>query len=164
MSDSQLGDHLHPLGKNSDGRLEPIAFFEYGQIDGFERDEPEQMISFSDAAACWSLLLEWIVAGRKSSLAMAGARAHSLLHFLDSDNCRFKSLQAIADEAGCTRAALSKQLLELRDQLHMGFDFKKVGSSDNYRAGQLRALEQGKHSSQRKEQAAQANAGEVIAE
>jgi biotin operon repressor len=159
MSDSQPGDHVHLVGRNSDGCLEAISTFDYAAVDenlGLFEADPEQQISFADAAACWSLLLEWIVAGRRSSLAMAGARAHALMHFLNSDNCRFKSLQAIADEAGCTRAALSKFLLELRDQLQIGFDFKRLGARDNYREGQIRALEEGRHSSQRKAQARQA--------
>jgi biotin operon repressor len=158
MSDYQRGDHVHEIAisyrDDEYGKqrieFEPVDHFPYSQIDenlGLFEADPDQQISFADAAACWSLLLEWIVAGPKSSLAMAGARSHALRHFLDSDNCRFKSLQAIADEAGCTRAALSKFLLELRDQLQIGFEFKRVGARNNYREGQIRALERGTHSS-----------------
>jgi len=156
--DSQIGDHVHDLAYTQDGKLEPISMFDFNEIDRnlglLEPDQPEEMISFSDAAACWALLIEWITGSHQESntFNMAGARAHSLMYWLGSSQCHFGSLEAIAVKAGCSKAALSKSLLKLRDQLSIGFQFKKMGSRQANRESQIRALEQGKHSSQIKRQ------------
>ena len=39
------------------------------------------------------LLLEWIA--KPESIALAGARAHALLHWLTPSMCRYKSLEEI---------------------------------------------------------------------
>jgi hypothetical protein len=157
---NQYADGIHDIGF-VDGHIEPIAQFPYDEIDinlgladpdSEPSDQPEQpaKITFQDAAAAWILLVEWIVGDNRSSFTMAAARAHTIIYWLSPDTCRFDSLQAISEEANCTRAALSKSLLELRDQLKIGFQFKRPGSREAYSECQTVALREGKHSSQRR--------------
>jgi hypothetical protein len=160
VSYNQFADGIHDIGF-TDGRIEPTIGFPYDEIDanlGFsDADaEPEDQskpssISFQDAAAAWILIAEWITGKNGyTTFALAGARAHSLVYWLSPETCQFASMSEIADEAGCSRAALSKNLLELRDQLRIGFFFKKPEAREAYRECQIKARERGVHSSQRR--------------
>ena len=108
------GDPVHPTAIGNDGRPEPITDFNYGALDG---DQPGEMIAFSDMVAAFCLILEWVTSCKRTKdLMSAGAHAAALLYFLDPARSEFKSLADIASAAGMSRAALSKALLNLRDE------------------------------------------------
>jgi hypothetical protein len=143
------GDHVHEVGV-VDNQLARISHFDYDEVDrnlGFE-PEPDSTVTMSDAAACFSLILEWILKGE--TLHLAGARAAALAIYLDPvNNSKFgSSLAEIAREADCTRAALSKSLIDFRDAagvyLSMG---KRSDARKTFRSVQVEAIEKGTHSS-----------------
>lgn len=142
---------LHDIGVNAAGHLERTVEFPIDEIDerlGWSENK-EDTVTMADAAACWILILEWILATR--TLALAGARAASLAIYLDPVNHnRFGStLAQIAEQAGCTRACLSQALIDFRDSagIHLSAG-KLAGARDTYRSSQINALQSGRHSSQ----------------
>jgi len=143
-------DGIRELGVTSDGRLERIGQPDWESIyhncDGESIEE--DTVSFSDMGAVFSLILEWVLGG--DNLTLAGARAASLAVYLDPVfNCKFGStLAEIAREAGCTRAALSKALVDFRDAVGIHLTAGKLnGTRSTYRAAQIDAIERGTHSS-----------------
>jgi hypothetical protein len=137
--DFQAGDHLHPLAfSSSNGRLEPVTDFDYDQIDKNLGHEPEEAgVRLADMSAVLMLLLQWIT-GKGSNLVHAGARAEALLYWLNQGESRFKTYSDIAKEAGLTRAAISKMMLGLRDQIGCCMPVSKMQSSrDTYRSRSL---------------------------
>jgi hypothetical protein len=143
------GDGIHPVALNKDGKLERTAQFDWGSVrhnvDGEGIDE--DTVTWSDMTASFSLLLQW--ACRSNSLTNVGARVASLLAFLDPVNAPHKrnTLSAIAKEAGCTKALLSRELLELRDQcgIHLTVG-KRSFSRESCRTAQFAAVKAGVHS------------------
>jgi len=144
-------DGVHPVAFNREsGHVERVGRFDFDEVDRNLGNEPEEEpgISFSDASAAISLILQW--ACETPDLKLVGARTASLLAYLDSTNAPHErtTLEAIAKEAGCTRALLSKRLLELRDQagvhLTMG---KRAYTRDRYKKAQDFAVAAGVHSS-----------------
>src|SRR5207248_1949256 len=98
--------HIHSVGYGDSGTLEPITDFDYDAVDralGFE-PEPETPVEFADMTAAFSLVLQWIAT--PTEVRHVGARALTLLYFLDPSNSRFGSLEEIAKNAGCTRQAI----------------------------------------------------------
>ena len=162
--DDQPGDHLHQAGRNSDGRLELTENFDFAAVDRLlGNHEPEDSVSWSDMVAAFCLVLEWLTGSTdNTTFAMSGARCHSLIYFLNPTGCRFDSLEEIAMEAGCTRAALSKSLLQVRDQLGMHWTMgKRSFVRESCRRGQLASVDLGTHAScQRKRQAQLAEVSE----
>ena len=146
---SDFGDHLHAVAIE-DGRAVRSYDFDYDEIDrnlGNE-PEPEPGIPMHDVAAILSLLLQW--ACSSDSLTLVGARTASLLAFLnvvDAPHNR-RTLAEIAREAGCTRQALSKALLELRDEcgIHLTIG-KRSYARESFKKAQLAAVEAGVHAS-----------------
>lgn len=143
------GDSIHEVGLDKDGRLERIGQFDYDEVErnlGNE-PEPEPGVPMHDAAACLALILQW--ACKSNSLTNVGARVASLLAYLDPVNAPHdrNTLSAIAEEAGCTKALLSRELLELRDQcgIHLTIG-KRSFSRQSCRTAQLAAVEAGVHS------------------
>jgi len=144
-----LSDHVHAIAIQ-DGRIERVGQFDwdevYRNVDGEEREETA--VSFSDMSAVFSLILEWML--KAETLQLVGARAAALAMYLDPvNNNRFgSSLLQIAEQAGSTRAALSKSLIDFRRaagvHLSMG---KGSETTDSYRACQIKSLEAGTHSS-----------------
>ena len=149
MSQHIASDGIHDIGVES-GRFTRTYDFDYSEIDrnlGFE-PEAEAGVAMPDVAACFSLILEWIL--KADTLQTAGARAASLAVYLNPvDNAKFGSnLAEIADNAGCTRALLSRALLSLRDQAGIYLSGgKRSFARDSYRKAQLAAVEAGVHSS-----------------
>jgi hypothetical protein len=144
-------DPVHGSILTADGP-ESIATFDYGEIDrrlGFEPEE--EKVTCSDASAAISLILSWACGRADSiqapSIVSAGVRTHALLYLLDPVNARYSSLEAIADDANMTRAAISKALVELRSQLGGILPMKRSGSSEVYARAQKAALAAGCHSS-----------------
>jgi len=161
--DDQPGDHLHSAARTQDGRLERTTHFDFEEIDRLLGNHgTEDSVSWSDMVAAFCLVLEWLTGSTGTTFVMSGARCHSLMYFLDPTNCRFDSLEDIATEAGCSRAALSKSLLQVRDQLGMHWKMgKRSFVRENCRRGQLASVDLGTHAScQRKRQAQLAEVSE----
>jgi hypothetical protein len=148
------GDHLHEVGLNSARKLERVCQPDFESIfhdldgEGIEQDT----VTWSDMSAAFSLLLSWMC-GRSNqnrqppSIEMAGWRAHALLYLLDPTNARYASLEEIGTAGGVTKAAVSKALVDLRQELGGILPFKISGSSDNYRKAQQFAVAAQEHSS-----------------
>jgi len=153
----KLSDGVHSItyvmgdGPESVGYFDKVEHFDYDEVDrrlGFE-PEPDSTVTMSDAAACFSLILEWCLKG--DTLASVGARCASLAIYLDpTHNCKFgATLAQIAREDGSpSRAALSRALLNFRSAagvyLSMG---KGSDASGTYRQTQIKCIEAGTHSS-----------------
>ncbi len=145
------GDHLHEVAFQ-DGGFERVGHPDWEEISRrVDGEEPaDTTVTMSDVGACFALILQWALGA--DTLTLAGARIASLGVYLDPvHNARFGSnLAEIAREAGCTRAALSKALMDFRDdcgiQLSGG---KRSEARASYRQTQIEALEAGRHSSQR---------------
>lgn len=156
MSDYQRGDHLHPLAKNSDNRLERIENFDYSEVDRLLGvADTDDRVTFADASAALALILGWACGATRSkahesSIISAGARIHSLLFLIDPTNARYRSLADIANAAGMTRAACSKALVLLRDQLGDVLPIRGMLARESYRKAQHAAVAAGVHSSDRK--------------
>ena len=154
------GDHLIDItyipgdeGSGEPGRFERIADFSweevYRAVDG---EEPaERMISFSDSSAAISVLIGWLChSGRDepADIRTVAAKCEALLFWLDPNQSKYESLADIARVTGHTRAAISKQLLNLKDQLGSCVSVgKRSHTRATYRACQVEAIEKGTHAS-----------------
>jgi hypothetical protein len=113
--------------------------------------EPEEddTVSFSDMAAVRSLVVQWACAS--PDIKYVGGRIAAIGVLLDPTNLAHnrRTLADVARETGVTRAAVSKWVLDFRDQVGTSLT---VGKRSSVRAknsaGQLAALERGTHSSQ----------------
>jgi hypothetical protein len=141
----------HATGRTAieNDRLVATKDFDFDEIDrrlGFE--SPEQPIEFSDMTACFSLILGWICKSRyEGSITNAGWKAQSLLWLLDPQQSKFESLSQIAEAEGVTKQAVSKALLELRDEC--GFLIsagKSQTARESYSKAQFAAVDAGCHS------------------
>jgi hypothetical protein len=152
----ELGDSVHEIcyaqGDSPEelGYFDKIEHFDYDEIDrrlGFEPASEERTVTFSDMTALFCLILEFVLGGE--SLTLAGARAAALAVYLNPvHNNRFgNNLSEIAREAGCTRACLSKALLNFRDSCGVHISAGKPASArDTYRRVQKYAVAAGVHS------------------
>jgi hypothetical protein len=145
--DFQAGDHIHAIGYGDNDTLEPITRFDYDAVNralGNEPD-PEKPVEFSDMAAAFSLILQWVTTPQQAR--HIGGRALALLFYLDPTSSRFGSLAEIATASGCTKQALSKSLMELRDSAGISLTCgKRSTSRETYREAQLAAFRAGEHS------------------
>jgi hypothetical protein len=162
------GDHLHgPVAVGSSGKLEPTTDFPYDAVDRscFGIEASDEKVSFADLSASLSIILGWI-GGRQYStqsnndayIRSVAARALGLLFLMDANNSRFESMADVARATGLTRAAISKMMLNLRDQLGVVLNFsgKRAGSREIFRQAQLSSLANGSHSSQTRKDIKQA--------
>ena len=153
MSDYKSSNGLHKSAWNND-QLEPITDFDYSAVSK-ALDEPDddtddfaadQKIAWADCVAGWTLLLEFIT--KPESMALAGANAHMLVHCLNPESCRYRSLREIAAVAGVTRACLSKHLMAFRKQIGLHFGLGKAKhASEVYSQAQHASYATGNHSS-----------------
>lgn len=155
MNDYQSSNGLHPSAWNND-QLEPVTGFDYSAVskalgepeDDTDTDDfaADQKIAWADCVAGWTLLLEFIT--KPESIALAGANAHLLVHWLNPEGCRYGSLREIAAAAGVTRACLSKHLMAFRKQigLHIGLG-KTEHASEVYSQAQKASYANRDHSS-----------------
>jgi hypothetical protein len=151
--DEQASDGVHQIHYDNDaGQFERIEHFDYDEIDrnlGSFEPEPDSTVTMSDAAACFSLILEFCLKG--DTLASVGARCASLAIYLNpTHNSKFGSTMAeIAREAGSpSRAALSKALMDFRSDAGIFLSAgKRSEARGSYRAAQIKSLEAGTHSS-----------------
>jgi hypothetical protein len=155
-TNSPIGDHLHTVAY-CEGRIEPTVGFDYGSLDP---EQPEDMVSFSDMGAAFSLILQWACGKLKRSsdpIVSAGARINALFYLIDPVNSRFENMSDIAAAAGMSRAGVSKALLELRDQVEDVLPIRSMLARESYRRTQEAALKAGVHSSQRRKAQADAS-------
>jgi len=125
-----LSDHVHQLATEDD-QIVGVCDFDYSEVDrglGWAKDS-EGMVSMSDCAAALSLVIEHCL--QAQSLTLAGAEPAALAVFLNPvHNCKFgRTLSEIAKEAGCTRAALSKSLINFRDAAGVHLSMGKLSGS-----------------------------------
>ena len=122
----------------------------YHNVDG-EAIEEDQL-SYSDASAAISILVGWMCHSSRQEPAdprTVAAKCEAVLFWLDPNQSKYRSLSEIGCATGLTRAAISKQLLGLKDQLGSAVSVGKLGSTRSvYRKAQLDCLERGNHSSQ----------------
>lgn len=153
---AELADPLHTnLGIDEDGRLEPTVQPDWDSIDrnvfGVEPDEErDAVVSFADMAAALSLIVSWACASR--NLTHVGARIASLAVLLDPNNAgpskKRWTLADIAREAGITRSAISRWLVDFRDSAGTSLTVGKRSSMRaKYRQSQAEAVERHTHSS-----------------
>jgi hypothetical protein len=144
--------YVHPDGEREDEKgyfdrtVEPDWESIYHNCDG--ESVEESSVSFSDLSAVFVLILEFILGGE--TLTLSGARAAALAVYLDPvHNSKFGSnLSEIAREANCSRAALSKSLLNFRDAIGVHLSAgKSHGSRSTYQEVQRRCIKAGVHSS-----------------
>jgi biotin operon repressor len=149
-----LGDHLHTLAVEDETlvRSQDFDFEEvYRNVDS---EEPEETtISMADASAAISIILGWICQSAKdepASIKTVASKAESLLLLMDSNQSKYKSLADIARAAGLTRAALSKNLLSLKDQTGFRVIVGKLGGArDTFRSVQNALVANGRHASEK---------------
>jgi biotin operon repressor len=142
--------HTSALEFNSDDTCQAVGTvgFDFDEIDrrlGFEQaDEP---VEFADMTAAFSLILGWMCGTKTGPIRNSGWRAQALLWLLDPEQSQFGSLTEIAEAAGVTKQAVSKALVELRDEC--GFLIsagKRQSARESYRQAQNAAIAAGCHS------------------
>ena len=141
LEDAEQIDPLHEnLGCDDEGHLIQTTDFDFDAVDrgafGVEPEE-ESVVSFADMSAALSLIVGWICAS--PDLRHCGSRAAALACLLDPIHAPHgrSDLTAIAKEAGVTKAATSKWLVDFRDQVGTSLTIGKRSSQrDVYRRAQ----------------------------
>jgi hypothetical protein len=138
----ELGDGIHCIGVNGDGRLEPTVDFAWDEIEPIaERDDS---ITWADASSLLVRVLQFVTA--PDELKMAGARANLVVYLLDPSQCKYKSLRELGEACGCTKQALSRALMKWRLEVAVDLNLgKRAGSSESYRRAAYRSVEAGRH-------------------
>src|SRR5262249_1136828 len=135
-------DGLHPHA-SEDGSRVPFTNFDFSVLD--PQPETGDTVPIDQATGAFSEILAWALAS--DSLEHAAAKIAALSVLLDPTG-KFRSLGAVAREANCSRALLSKALLELRDRFKLGQNFRGNLLRDHCRQAQRDLLAAGRHSSQ----------------
>jgi hypothetical protein len=103
-------------------------------------------VAIAEAASAVAKILLWIV-GKKNpndDLTPVGGHASALQVLLDP-RARYRSLAAVARDAGVSRAIISRWLLDLRDQYQIGLNLRGNLIRENCRQAQHRLVDAGKH-------------------
>lgn len=148
---AELSDGLHEDIAFENDTLVPTTAFDYDSIDRnvFDVEAEEDTVSFSDMAAVLSLVVQWACAS--PDIKHVGGRIAAIGVLLDPTNLPHnrRTLADVARETGVTRAAVSKWVLDFRDQVGTSLTVGKRSSvRKKNSACQLAALERGTHSSQ----------------
>jgi len=145
LGDHHVGEYLDAANRRigfEDNVPTPITYFPFDALD--PQPENPDTISIDQAASAFSEVLSWILASQ--SFEYAGAKAAALSVLLDPTG-RYRSLGAVAREANCSRALLSKAILELRDRFGIKQNFRGNLLRSNCRQAQAEALKTGRHCS-----------------
>jgi hypothetical protein len=142
---------------NSDGQLEQVTdvndFYDEVERNIFGVTDEEDLVEFSEMSRALGLIIRWANISR--DLRHVGARVAALgclLYATDMPHGRTK-LSAIAQEAGITKQAVSKWLVEFREEIGLDMSVGKSSSArQKYAAAQRRAVARGTHSSVRRKQ------------
>jgi hypothetical protein len=103
----------------------------------------------SDASSALLVILGWIT--RNPDPKMTSARANAILYWLHTEASRFSDYSEIANFHGLTKAAISKALLTLKDEVGCRLPVgKRTQSRATYARAQLKAVAEGRHASQSK--------------
>jgi hypothetical protein len=142
-------DGIHKTALNRDTHhFEGVTDFDYDAVDRSITGDPEDVDikehSLADLGSAVNVLLSWAVKGR--SLPMIAGRILSLHWYLREAESEYDSISEIATACNCTRAALSKALLELRDSIGLKISAGKLHSARRtYSKAQDASFKAGKH-------------------
>jgi hypothetical protein len=149
-----IDPHGH-LGVNDEGHLEATTDVEdfYNEIDRncFGVEDAEDTVSFSDMSAALSLIVGWACTCK--DIRQVAGKILALGVMLDPVNMPYgrTDLTAIAREVGCTKQAVSKWLLHLRDQSGVALTIgKKASVRETCKQAQEAAMRAGCHASHRR--------------
>ena len=148
MYDHQSSNGLHPSAWNGD-RLEPVTGFDYDLVDfNLAGVEPvEETIPWQDMTAAFSCVIDWCC--QTKDIRMTAGRVHSLALLLWPESAKFSSLTAIAEACSCTKAALSKSLLEFKDAVGLPLSIgKNHHTRQVFAESQRKLVKSNRHSSQ----------------
>ena len=144
--------HVHSTGVENNKQV-PTYDFDHDLIDlnlGWT-EQHEDMISIGDASALLSIVVGWICQSRRETPAdimAVAAKAEAILWMLNPEQSKYESLTAIATACGYTKAAVSKYLLDFRDQCGFLASGGKLNSSrETFRQTQLNLVKEGRHAS-----------------
>jgi hypothetical protein len=136
-----ISDHVHPSAVDH-GAICPTVDFNYD----FDQPGAESTVPISVACSALSEIVDWTT--KPTTLNMISARSLVLKAWLNPVDSRYRSLNAIADECGVSRASLSKSLLSFRDQFSIGLTIGRLQSSrEIFRQAQIASVEAGRHAS-----------------
>jgi hypothetical protein len=142
-------DGVHRTAYNVDsGHFENVMDFPFDAVDRNLSGEVEDIdradYSLANLGSAVNVLLSWFVKGR--SLENIAGRALVLHWYLRPAESDYSSISEIATACNCTRAALSKALLELRDSLDFKPSAGKLhGARQTYSEAQKEAFASGSH-------------------
>jgi hypothetical protein len=150
----EKGDAIHgPITFTDQHGFEPTTGPDWQSID-YHCDgllPEEETITKSDAAAVISILTGWLChsyGDAPADIRTVAAKCEALLYWLDPNQSKYSSLTEIAEACQLTRAAVSKQLLNLKDQIGSCVSAGKMSSSrETYRDTQRRLVHEGRHAS-----------------
>src|SRR5262249_55551182 len=120
-------------------------------VFGFE--EQDDVVEFRDMSVAFGQVIQW--ACRARDLKLCGARIAALACLLYGNEMPYgrTNLSAIAKEAGCTKQALSKVLIEFKDSIGLTLSIGKSSSARaKYAVAQHKAVLNGRHASFRRRQ------------
>jgi len=158
LGTNHLYDTVYVSGDPDSGKpgsYEMVGQFDWEQIDrNVDGIEPEErVISFADASAAIAILAGWMCQSCREEPApirTVAAKCEALLFWLDPNQSKYKSLSDIADACQITRAAVSKMLLGLKDQLGSAVSVGKGSHTrETYRQVQRNLAIEGKHASEK---------------
>jgi hypothetical protein len=146
-------DPLHQdLGTDDEGHLIQTTRTEdfYDEIDRscFGVEDNVDTVSFSDMASALSLIVDYCCDSKHVNIV--ASRIMALQVLLSPTSCKFgrTDLAAVARDCGITRAAVSKSLIEFRDQVGTSLTVGHRSSSrERCRQAQEHALRRGIHAS-----------------
>jgi hypothetical protein len=151
-SNDRYSDHVHPIGFEDDETPVRTCDFPFDQVCADLDGEPaEDLVTFSDMSAALALIIQWVCGDSKkrtTDVRIVAARALCLMQWLCPEQSQYENMADVAKACGCTRAALSKSLLSLKDQtgclLSSG---KGFFTRATFSKAQHRAVDGGTHSS-----------------
>jgi hypothetical protein len=146
---AELSDGLHDNLAFDGDQFIPTVGFDYDEIDrnAFGVEDNEDTVSFSDMVAGLSLIVQFACAS--PDIAHVGGRIAAIGVLLDPSNMPHgrRTLADIAKEVGVTRAAVSRWMVDFRDNVETSLTVGKRSSvRAKDRAAQISAIERGTHS------------------
>ncbi len=99
-------------------------------------------------SAAFSIVLDWITSSRGPDVRIPASRAYALAFLLWPETSKFSSLSEIAVACGLTKAAVSKSLLDFKDQSGLTISAGKGHyTRGKFRVAQNAAVAKGSHAS-----------------
>jgi hypothetical protein len=147
------GDDIHDIAVVcDDGQVGPTCDFNWSEIDGYDEPAEDTQYDIGDVSGALSVIVGWCC--RPIHPNLVASRVLALQRWLWPAESRYDSMSPIAADCQCTKAAISKALLNLHDELGMRLP---VGKNYHTRARfsevQKRLVKTGRHASNRKRKA-----------